>query len=144
MVKKPNYLKQIVKDKGWARRKVIWTKLTDTDLQDFPRLTWDELWQLTFGIHQLKQSQPYTQKHLNEEGIYSLYIHCEDDSLLRVQLQSWHTSAKNYNIWIKAEWNNITEWYCQYKVGARVVGCCTHVTFVLGFLAYWHHNSTKV
>ncbi|GBP23667.1 hypothetical protein EVAR_80284_1 [Eumeta japonica] len=88
LVKRPNYLKQMVEEKGWIRKKAIWTKLTDTDLQDFPRLTWDELRQLTIGIYQLEQSQSYTQEHLNEEGMYSIYIHREDDSVLRVQLRS--------------------------------------------------------
>lgn len=144
LVKKPNYLKQIVEEKGWARKKAIWNKLTDSDLQDFPRLTWDELRELTLGIYQLKQSQSYTQEHLNEKGIYSLYTHREDDSVLRVQLRSRHTCAKNYNIWLKTEHNNITQWYCQCKVGARVVGCCAHVASVIWFLAYWRHNSTEV
>ncbi|GBP93237.1 hypothetical protein EVAR_68244_1 [Eumeta japonica] len=109
----------MVEEKGWMRKKAIWTKLTDTDLQDFPRLTWDELRQLTIGIYQLKQSQSYTQEHLNEEGMYSIYIHREDDSVLRVQLRSRHTSSKNYNIWIKTERSNIShtniQWYCQCK-----------------------------
>ncbi|GBP88771.1 hypothetical protein EVAR_65370_1 [Eumeta japonica] len=108
LVERPNYLKQMVEEKGWMRKKAIWTKLTDTDLQDFPRLTWDELRQLTIGIYQLKQSQSYTQEHLNEEGMYSIYIHREDDSVLRVQLRSRHTSSKNYNIWIKTERSNIS------------------------------------
>ncbi|GBP11790.1 Potassium voltage-gated channel subfamily KQT member 1 [Eumeta japonica] len=110
----------MVEEKGWMRKKAIWTKLTDTDLQDFPRLTWDELRQLTIGIYQLKQSQSYTQEHLNEERMYSIYIHREDDSVLRVQLRSRHTSSKNYNIWIKTERSNIShtniQWYCQCKV----------------------------
>lgn len=146
LAKNPNYLQQIVEEKGWAKKKIIWTKLVDADLQDFPHLTWDELRQVTLGIYQLKQSKSYTQEHLNEEGLYSLYIHREDDSVLRVQLRSRHTSSKNYNIWIKTDRSNVAhiQWYCQCKVGARVVGCCAHVASVLWFLAYWRHNSNEV
>lgn len=138
LVKEPNHLKQMVEDKGWAKNKAIWTELTDTDLQDFPRLTWDELRQLTLGIYQIKESQSYTQEHLDEQGMYSLYIHREDNSVIRIQIRSRHKSSKTYNIWIKTRprHNTNIEWYCQCKVGARVVGCCAHVASVLWYLGY--------
>ncbi|GFS57505.1 DDE Tnp4 domain-containing protein [Trichonephila clavipes] len=40
LVKKPNYLQQAVEENGWARKREIWTLLSDFDLPDFPRLIW--------------------------------------------------------------------------------------------------------
>ncbi|GFW59634.1 DDE Tnp4 domain-containing protein [Trichonephila clavipes] len=51
LVKKPNYLQQTVEENGWARKRTIWTLLSDSDLPDFPRLTWKELRYLTLGIY---------------------------------------------------------------------------------------------
>lgn len=126
LLKKPNNLQRMVEKNGWVRKRAIWTLLSDSDLPDFPRLTWEELRHLTLGIYQLKQSRAYTQKHLSQTGIYSLYVHREDASVVRLQLKSRHTSRKVYNIWIRMSTSHIPniEWYCQCKVGARVVGCC--------------------
>ncbi|GFS96397.1 uncharacterized protein TNCV_17301 [Trichonephila clavipes] len=35
------------------------------------------------------------------------------------------------------------EWYCQCKVGARVVGCYVNVAYVLWYLGYWRYNPTQ-
>ncbi|GFW17578.1 DDE Tnp4 domain-containing protein [Trichonephila clavipes] len=43
LVKKLNYLQQTVEENGWARKRAIWTSLSDFDLPVFPRLTWKEL-----------------------------------------------------------------------------------------------------
>ncbi|GFW62796.1 uncharacterized protein TNCV_2625591 [Trichonephila clavipes] len=39
--------------------------------------------------------------------------------------------------------NSNIEWYCQCKVGARVVGCCAHVASVLWYSGHWRHNHTE-
>ncbi|GFQ71916.1 uncharacterized protein TNCT_419411 [Trichonephila clavata] len=121
--------------------------LNDSDLPDFTRLTWKKLRYLTLGIHQLKQSRSYTHEHLNQSGLYSLYVNREDSSVVRLQLRSLSLPAnsKVYNIWLRTGIGHIPniEWYCQCKVGARVVGCCTHVASVLWYLGYWCHNHTQ-
>ncbi|GFV29695.1 DDE Tnp4 domain-containing protein [Trichonephila clavipes] len=91
LVKKPNYLQQIVEENGWARKRAIWTLLSD--LSDFPRLTWKELRYLTLGIYQLKQSESYTHEHLNQSGLCSLYVNQEDSSVVRLKLRLRHTSS---------------------------------------------------
>ncbi|GBP75761.1 hypothetical protein EVAR_59404_1 [Eumeta japonica] len=68
--------------------------------------------------------------------MYSIYIHREDDSVLRVQLRSRHTSSKTTIFGSKqseATSHTNIQWYCQCKVGARVVGCCAHVASILWF-----------
>lgn len=145
LVKKPNHLQKTVEENGWARKKAIWRPLSESDLSDFPQLTWEELRNLTLGIYQLKQSRSYTQEHISQTGMYSLYVHREDVSVIRIQLRSRHTSSKIYNMWIRTAISPMIniEWYCQCKVGARVVGCCAHVASVLWYLGYWRHNRTE-
>ncbi|GFV17733.1 uncharacterized protein TNCV_4407671 [Trichonephila clavipes] len=72
---------------------------SDSDLPDFPRLTWTELQYLTLGIYQLKQSRSYTLEHLNQSGLYSLYGNREDSSVVQLQLRSRYKTSKVYNIW---------------------------------------------
>lgn len=75
---------------------------------------------------------------------YTLYIHWENSSVVRLQLRSWHKSSK-YITWIKTGTgsNPIIKWYCQCKVGIRVVACCAHVVSVLFYLRYRHHSQTQ-
>ena len=145
LVKMANCLQRTVEENGWARKRAIWTLVSESELLDFPRFTWDELRSLTIGIYQLKQSRSYTHEYLNQRGLYSLYVHREDPSVIRLQLRSRHTSSKVYNLWIKtgAGRSPNIDWYCQCKVGARVVGCCAHVASVLWYLGYWRHNQTQ-
>ncbi|GFU63748.1 DDE Tnp4 domain-containing protein [Trichonephila clavipes] len=101
LVKKPNYLQQVVEEYGWARKRAMWILLSDFDLPDVPRLTWKELQYLTLGIHQLKQSRSFTYEHLNQSGLFSLYVKRKYSSVVQLQLRLRHTSSKVYNIWIK-------------------------------------------
>ncbi|GFQ75908.1 uncharacterized protein TNCT_180021 [Trichonephila clavata] len=86
------------------------------------------------GIYLLKQSRSYTHEHLNQSGLYSLCVNREDSSVVRLQLRSRHASLKVCKIWIRTGigHNPNIEWYCQSKVGARVVGCCAHVASDFG------------
>lgn len=35
----------------------------------------------------------------------------------------------------------VSGWYCQCKVGARVVGCCAHIASVMWYLAHHRHKT---
>ncbi|GFQ76171.1 uncharacterized protein TNCT_707441 [Trichonephila clavata] len=94
------------------------------------------------GYISLSKGRSYTHEHLNQSGLYSLYVNREDSSVVRLQLRSRRTSSKVYNICIKTGtgYNSNIEWFCQCKVGGRVVSCCAHVASVLWYLGYWRHN----
>lgn len=91
-------------------------------------------------MYQIKQAKLYTDEHLSDDGLYSVFIHRQERSIIRVQIQSRHTSSKVYNLWIQFNVgiNPVDGWYCQCK--ARVVGCCAHVASVLWYLGYARHN----
>ena len=56
------------------------------------------------------------------------------------KIQSRHTSARKYFLWIKIKQDNLQDpvvrWYCQCKAGARTVGCCAHVATTI-----WYQHS---
>jgi len=146
LVEKPNQLKLLVETENWTKQRVIWQKMEAQTLKDFPKLTLNELRNLTLGIYQIKQAKYYTEEHLNNSGLYELLVHEERSDIIRVQLQSRHTSSKVYNTWIQYNFCSppISAWYCQCKVGAHVVECCAHVASVLWYLGYHRHVIQEV
>ncbi|MCG7879800.1 MAG: transposase family protein, partial [Candidatus Thiodiazotropha endolucinida] len=139
LAKTPNKLKDKVLKNGWDKKRVIWEKIDDTELESFPELTEDELRDLTMGVYQLKQAKAYTDEHFDENGSYEIMTHKEEDGVLKAQIRSRHTSNKTYNMWIEYTQglNPIIGWYCGCRSGARTVGCCAHVASVLWYLGYY-------
>ena len=68
---------------------------------------------------------------MSQDGQYEISIHKEDIGLIRIKIQSRHTSANIYFLWISynsgggAE--SITGWYCLCKADTRTAGCCAHI-----------------
>ena len=42
---------------GWDKKRVIWEKIDDVKLENFPGITEDELSDLTMVVYQLKQAR---------------------------------------------------------------------------------------
>lgn len=140
--KMKNDLQECVERNGWSRKTVIWQKVDASSLGNFPHLTMEDLHRLTIGVYQLKQASSYAREHLNDDEGYILFSHREEPEVLRIKIQSRHTSAKQYQLWIRYESNSfdpIKGWYCQCKNGARVVGCCAHIASVLWYLGFYRH-----
>lgn len=145
LVHKPNILQQRAENEGWSRKQVIWEPLTSTAVSDFPRLTLQEIRELTLGVYQIKQARSYTREHKDSHsGMYELSLHRQESNILRIQLQSRHTSAKRYNLWLSFSSTHVTAWYCQCKSGARTVGCCAHIASVIWYLAYDRYTPDTV
>lgn len=141
--KNPNKLQCTVVANGWDKKRVIWEKINESELNDFPELTENELRDLTMGVYQLKQARCYTDEHFDENGQYEILAHKEQNNILKAQIRSRHTSNKSYNLWIEygQGLNPINGWYCQCKCGARTVGCCAHVASALWFLGYYRYHT---
>ena len=132
-----NLAAQRVEDENLGKRTAIW-KEPSNNLDDFPRLTEDDLRNITCGVYQIKMSSSYIHEHL--EGNYQFFVHREDETLLRIKLQSRHISSKVYILWIEYNPIEVTAWYCKCKSGARVVGVCAHIAAILWYLGYARHN----
>ena len=133
----PNELQQLVTSSNWSQKRVIWTELVHTDIQDFPHLTLEKLRLLTLGVYQIKQATSYTWEHTDEERLYKLSTHRECKDSLQIKIQSRYTLSKIYNFWITYTPTVVTQWYCQCKISSPVVGCCAHVASVIWFVGYY-------
>ena len=139
--KKKNELQQRVESEGLHRRTCSWKEMDAAGVvPDFPRLSEDDLRNITVGVYQLKLAKCYTHEHLNEEGGYVIKLNSDFEDILRVQVQSRHTSSRKYLIWIQYDEIQVKAWYCQCKSGARVVGTCAHVASVLWYLGFARHT----
>ncbi|XP_062614064.1 uncharacterized protein LOC134275789 [Saccostrea cucullata] len=136
-----NLLKERVENEKLDKRTVIWREVQLLDL-DFPRLSEERLRELTCGIYQLNLASSYIQEHL--DGNSDVYVHQEDPHLIRVKIQSRHTSAKKHLLWISYNETEVTAWYCKCKTGARVVGVCAHIAAIIWFLGYGRYSHGDV
>ncbi|XP_069109258.1 uncharacterized protein [Argopecten irradians] len=133
-----NRVQTLVEENGLLSRRTCYQQVDEVD---FPRLTLDNLRDITLGVYQVKQAPSYTKEHLDSEG-YEMML-CQDlPDLLKVKIQSRHSKKAVRSLWVQysSEREEIRGWYCTCKVGARVVGCCAHVANVLWYLSYKRHT----
>ena len=81
------------------------------------------------------------QEHIDGES--DIFIHRDEQDLIRVKIQSRHISSKKHLLWIKFTPITVVAWYCTCRSGARVVGTCSHVAAIICYLGYAKHMSTN-
>ena len=113
LAKSSHSLQSKVFEHSWDKKRVIWKKTNDSNLKDFPELMENELRGLTMCIYQLKQAESYTDEHFDNNGLYEIMTHNEEDNIIKAQIQSHHISSKTYTLWVEYNQvlNPITEWY---------------------------------
>lgn len=88
----------------------------------------------------MKQAVSYNEEHFDDDGLWKMQIFKEESNLIRVKIQSRHTSSKVYKLWIEyGKEDPISAWYCTCKTGARTIGCCAHIAAVIWHLSYDRH-----
>ena len=128
-----------------AKKPSQWKSIDNTEeLNDFPVYTEDEIRALTLGVYQVKLAKSYTREHLKEDGTYEIKVCKQQQDLLSAKIQSRHVTSKQYLCWIKYAEGAVLAWYCQCKMGARVVGPCAHITSVIWYLAYARHSGLRL
>lgn len=122
----------------------------------FPRLTLQDLRDITFGEYQLQLAPSYIQDRLQREDregeVFQLDTYRGDPGIIRVRIFSRFRNATKHQLWIAynspedAE-NELDEtespilgYYCTCKSGARTLGTCAHVASILWFLGYARHE----
>ena len=132
--------KRVTDDKLLAHRS-SWSLLQDNNLAipEFPKLSEDDIRSLTFGVYQVRQAALYIDEYL-DGGNSNIYISKVYHNLLHARIQSRHTSAKQHNLWIEFDENDVTGWYCQCPAGARTVGTCSHIAGIIWYLSYARHH----
>jgi hypothetical protein len=146
LLQETNELQKYVKQlKDGNEKKLTWTALDATGtVKDFPRLSLDSLMDLTLGVYQLKQAKTYAIEHIDPDGAYEVKVAIQEKAIIRARIQSRHVNAVQYDVWLKYCSNEILGWYCTCKVGARVVGCCAHISSLMWYLAYARYNSNEL
>ena len=128
-----NELKIYVKDiKDGSEKRLKWIALDASEaIEDFPRLSLDDLMEFTLGVYQVKQAKAYVIEHIDPNGSYEVKVAMKEKKLILAHIQSRHANSVQYDIWLKNTRNTIFGWYCTCKVGAGVIDCCTHISSLM-------------
>lgn len=157
----PNHLADIVQREQLNRRRSMFHNI-DGDhphLEQFPRLTIEQLKRFALGTYQLKQARSYYGEHIRQDGTYVVEINesIEEDLplvlgvnnyLLRGRVKSRHVSSRTYYTYLLMNTNEenantlnaISGYCCSCLVGNRTVGCCAHIMTVTWYLSWGRHN----
>jgi hypothetical protein len=97
------------------------------------------------GVYQLKRARSYAEERYstttqtNSPG-YTVQRCQLISNLIRVPTQSAHSNRTTYLPTIQFSKDDIIGWWCDCPIGPRIVGCCSHISSAIWFLAYerWH------
>lgn len=126
-----NELKTEIEELGLRRMTTRWVKADAQSVEDFPRLTWDDLKMKTLGTYQLKIAERYNKEHMKCSADYGILIHRDTPNIIRTQIRSRFSRSTTHSQWLKYDPGvpglaGILGMYCTCKVGERTLGCCSH------------------
>lgn len=146
----PNTVQSLVEENNLLTRRAVYSAIeaSSDQLDNFPVLSFDDMRTITLGIYQIKHAENYSREHLKDGGSYEIMVCHDFPFLLRVKIQSRHSRNILHTLWIKYDSekegvDSICGWYFTCKCGARIVGCCAHVSSVLWFLGWKRHQSDE-
>ena len=80
-----------------------------------------------------------------KKGTYTFEVHKAADDLLRVKcMQSRHSNAKNYHVYVEYSNTAVTGTYCTCGAGARTIGMCAHAASIVWYLSYAHNKGLSL
>jgi len=138
--KESNTLKSWVEEKQIEGRLLVadWTPADARTVDDFPKLTWEELKEIFLGVYQLRIGARYVSQHINDDGDFKIFVyrHSESNSaIISAKLQSRFRSNVKHLLWVKFDSRlsgvkSVQGVYCRCQVGARTIGSCGHIAAV--------------
>ncbi len=101
-------------------------------------------------MYQIKRARSYVEEHSIATNVTAPNIdfpieECTEQgihNIIRIRFQSAHRNNYTYCTYIQFDQSQVTAWYCTCPIGARVVGCCSHVAAAIWKLSYERHNPT--
>lgn len=143
-----NQLKNEIERLNIQRMTTRWERATQNTVRSFPKLTIEDLKRITLGSYQLAISGKYIEQHMKEDSHFGIYVHRENDEIIRAKIQSRFSRSKTHDTWVKFDQNKngfeaINGYYCSCKVGERTLACCSHVASVLRYLGHDRHQPPK-
>lgn len=133
-----------------------------TELQDFsfPQLDENQLKEFFCGSYHYEIARSYYAEHVKDNGRYQFFvdrakfhidyskykidINPEKLQLISAQMQSRHSNATKYRVFIlinseKSFASSIEYTYCTCKTGCRTIGTCAHSASFIWYLSYGRH-----
>lgn len=143
-----NELKTEIEQLGIQRMTTRWQKACESVVNNFPLLTMDDLKRITLGSYQITIAGKYIEQHMKDDSRFGIFIHRENNEIIRAKIQSRFSKSATHNTWVKFDEDKtgidaISGYYCSCKVGERTLGCCSHVACVLRYLGYDRHQAPK-
>ncbi|CAL8083599.1 unnamed protein product [Orchesella dallaii] len=144
-----NELRNAIEAKQINLSYLKWSKVGSDSLTEFPVLSENDIFEITLGVYQINNAKFYAKRHLEEDPSFQLYFYKENDSIIRAKIHSRFHNGQHHLLWIKLDNTaegraRIPYYYCKCKVGARDVGCCSHITVVIWYLGYWRHTGKTI
>ncbi|XP_058804597.1 uncharacterized protein LOC131674731 [Phymastichus coffea] len=141
-----NTLAEDVATGRWSRRTSEFTKLSSSDVDDFPEMTENDLITLFTGTYQLQQSISYLAEMIDDNNEMTVQFHKDVENILKLRVRSRHIEKKTYNCYIDYKPNSIgcggiQRYYCECANGMRTIGCCSHVAAVVYYLSHARYLS---
>lgn len=89
-----------------------WLPLYDSNncLHDFPKMTEDAIRALTLGIYQVHQAASFVDEYKHGTTL-QIYFRQSISDVIHARIQFWHTSAKQFDIWVVHYEKTVTAWY---------------------------------
>lgn len=133
------------------------------ELQDFPRLTENDLIMFSLGTYQIKLARSYYAEH-DRNGVYTIEVFRSTDDLnnelinyniignnfwlLRGRIQSRHTRSRVYYTYILINLDQrgleaLEHYYCSCKSGRRTLGSCAHIMSIVWFLGWARYDTVS-
>lgn len=135
--------------KKYDSRMVIFPALSEEDVRNIcfgntKHFSVDKSFELSrSGNYQIQQAKGYIEEHLkpsilDEEELEFVVELCSNHhDLVRVRFVSRHSSSKTYMATVQFDQDDendpIKAWFCTCFAGARIIGCCAHITALI-----WH------
>lgn len=151
--REPNVVQARVDVDRLRFRRGQWAILTENDILRFPRMTLDQLKDLTYGTFQIQLSASYIQDNsaVDRQAEFQL-DHLHEPGFMRVRFYSRYRNATRYQLWIafteiddsglaeEGDEYPIQGYYCTCPTGARTLGTCVHVAAVIWYFSYARHQ----
>ena len=147
---------QLLEENNLTKRHSQWETINHDEIMDsFPIMSEEDIGDLTFGnnfcfelslqiyLHvgafQIKRARSYTEEKcftMNLTGIVDYSVQrCKIlSNLIRVPTQSAHSNRIVYHPTIQFTNEQVLGWWCDCFTGARVLGCCSHISSAIWFL----------
>lgn len=151
-ISRENALIQYVNQNNLNRQRVAFAPLESDspDLEDFPRLSFEDLILFTLGTYHLRIAKSYCHEHMRPNGVYIIEIYrhrqlINNKVLIRGRIQSRHVRARQYYTYILFDpteegRESLIDYYCSCVHGRRTVGSCAHIASIIYFLSWARHE----